>query len=253
VKSLLSNSNVNKKKRGGKTLSFTDKLYALIFSELSLGLVLPIIFGILILFFPTWGYDLLQPINIHFPEFLWGGPEIPLEHILTQGVAQGLLACAIPVFLGLAWNRWAGGASGFLLGVFWVMASFAQFGQYFHPTLDWLGQVVAGMLAGYIAGALMTRAKMRGKDTLKQALIAAVVAAVVATVFVTTTYVWYADMFKMSTLPPHGYGGTPEGMPAEMSLELWDSITYNYFINGAIYGVWAIIGAFISRVARWFR
>jgi uncharacterized membrane protein YeaQ/YmgE (transglycosylase-associated protein family) len=253
VKSLLSNSNVNKKKRGVKTLSFTDKLYAIIFSELSLGLVLPIIFGILILFFPTWGYDLLQPINIHFPAFLWGGPEIPLEHILTQGVAQGLLACAIPVFLGLAWNRWAGGAGGFLLGVFWVMASFAQFGSYFHPTLDWLGQVVAGMLAGYIAGALMTRAKMRGKDTLKQALIAAVVAAVVATVFVTTTYVWYADMFKKSTLPPHGIGGTPEGYPAELSLPLWDSITYNYFINGAIYGVWAIIGAFISRVARWFR
>jgi uncharacterized membrane protein YeaQ/YmgE (transglycosylase-associated protein family) len=255
VKSLLSNSNVNKKKRGERTLSFTDKLYALIFSEISLGLVLPIIFGILILFFPTWLYDLLEPVNIAFPDFLWGGPEIPLEHILTQGVSQGLLACAIPVFLGLAWNRWAGGASGFLLGVFWVMASFAQYNQYgyFFPTLDWLGQIVAGMLAGYIAGALMTRAKMRGNDTLKQALIAAVVAAVVATVFVTTTYIWYADMFKMSTLPPHGYGGTPEGMPAEMSLELWDSITYNYFINGAIYGVWAIIGAFISRVARWFR
>jgi hypothetical protein len=235
-------------------LSFTDKLYALIFSEISLGVVLPIIFGVLILFFPTWGYDLLEPINIAFPDFLWGGPEIPLEHILTQGVAQGLLACAIPVFLGLAWNRWAGGAGGFLMGVFWTMASFAQFNQYgyFWPTLDWLGQIVAAMLAGYIAGSLMTRAKMRGKDTLKQALIAAVVAAIVATVFVTTTYVWFADMFKMSTLPPHGYGGTPEGMPAEMSLSLWDSITYNYFIFGAIYIVWGIIGAFISRTAKWF-
>jgi uncharacterized membrane protein YeaQ/YmgE (transglycosylase-associated protein family) len=165
-----------------------------------------------------------------------------------------LLACGIPVFLGLAWNRWAGGAGGFLLSIFWVMASFAQFNQYgaFWPTLDWLGQIVAGMLAGYIAGSLMTRAKMRGKDTLKHALIAAVVAAIVATVFVTTTYVWYADMFKMSTLPPHGYGGEPGGMPAELSLPLWDSITYNYFINGAIYIVWAIIGAFISRTARWF-
>jgi hypothetical protein len=228
-------------------LSFTDKLYALIFSEISLGVVLPIIFGILILLFPTWGYDLLEPINIHFPDFLWGGPEIPLEHILTQGVSQGLLACAIPVFLGLAWNRWAGGAGGFLMGVFWVMASFAQFGSYFYPTLDWLGQVVAGMLAGYIAGALMTMYKMRGKDTLKHALIAAIVAAVVATIFVTTTYVWFAEMFKMSTLPPHGYG-TPEAM----GMELWDSITYNYFINGAIYGVWAIIGALMSRVTKWF-
>ena len=249
VKSLLSNSSVNKKKEV-KELSFTEKLYALIFSELSLGLVLPIIFGILILFFPTWGYDLLEPINISFPDFLWGGPEIPLEHILTQGVAQGLLACAIPVFLGLAWNRWAGGAGGFLLSVFWVMASFAQFNQYgyFYPTLDWLGQVVGGMLAGYIAGALMARAKMRGKDTLKHALIAAILAAVVATIFVTATYVWYADMFAMSTLPPAGYGTVEGG-----AMGLWDSISYNYFINGAIYGVWAIIGAFMSRIARWFR
>jgi uncharacterized membrane protein YeaQ/YmgE (transglycosylase-associated protein family) len=248
VKSLLSNSHVNKKKRGERTLSFTDKLYALIFSELSLGLVLPIIFGVLIIFFPTILFDFLEPINIYFPDFLWGGPEIPLEHILTQGVAQGLLACAIPIFLGIAWNRWAGGAGGFLLSIFWVVASMAQFGEWFIPGVDWLGQVVAGMLAGYIAGALMTRAKMRGNDTLKNALIAAIVAAVVATVFVTTTYIWYSDMFKSSTLPPHGTG-TPEWG----AMELWDSITYNYFINGAIYGVWAIIGAFISRVARWFR
>jgi len=231
-------------------LSLSDKIYTLLFSELSLGLVLPIIFGVLILVFPTVVYDALVPINIYFPEFLWGGPEIPLEHILTQGIAQGLLACGIPIFLGLAWNRWAGGAGGFLLSIFWVMASFAQFNQYgyFYPTLDWLGQVVAGMLAGYIAGALMTMYKMRGKDSLKYALIAAVMAAVVATIFVTSTYVWYAEMFKMSTLPPHGYG-TPEAY----GLELWDSITYNYFINGAIYIVWAIIGAFISRTARWFQ
>jgi len=158
-----------------------------------------------------------------------------------------LLACGIPIFLGLSWNRWAGGAGGFLLGVFWVMASFAQFGSWFNPTLDWLGQVVAGMLAGYIAGALMSTFKMRGKDTLKYALLSAIVAAVVATIFVTSTYVWYAEMFKMSTLPPHGYG-TPEAM----GMELWDSITYNYFINAAIYGVWGLIGAFMSRVTKWF-
>jgi uncharacterized membrane protein YeaQ/YmgE (transglycosylase-associated protein family) len=228
-------------------LSVTDKLYALIFSEISLGIVLPIIFALLILALPTWGYDLLEPVNIYFPDFLWGGPEIPLEHILTQGVAQGLLACAIPVFLGCAWNRWAGGAGGFLMGVFWAMASFAQFGSYFYPTLDWLGQIVAGMLAGYIAGSIMTMYKMRGKDSIKSAIIASLVAAVIATIFVTTTYVWFAEMFKMSTLPPHGYG-TPEAY----GLELWDSIGYNYFINGAIYLVWGIIGGGMSRVVRWF-
>jgi uncharacterized membrane protein YeaQ/YmgE (transglycosylase-associated protein family) len=232
-------------------MSFTEKLYALLFSEISLGLVLPIIFGILIILFPTVLYDVLQPINIYFPNFLWGGPEIPLEHILTQGVAQGLLACAIPIFLGLAWNRWAGGASGFMLSIFWVVASMAQFGDWFIPGVDWLGQVVAGMLAGYIAGALMTRFKMQGKDSLKSALIAAIVAAIVATVFVTQTYVWYSDMFKNSTLLPDGTSTDVWGIYPG-ALAYWDSVTYNYFINGAIYGVWALIGAFISRVAKWF-
>lgn len=228
-------------------MSTTDKIYALLFSELSLGLILPIIFGIVIIFFPTILYDILEPINIYFPDWLWGGPEIPLEHILTQGVAQGLLCCAIPVFLGLAWNRWAGGASGFLLSILWVVAALGQFGEWFVATADWLGMIVAGMLAGYIAGALMTRSRMRGKDSLKHALIAAVVAGVVATIFTTATYVWYSPMFTSSTLPPHGTGSPEWG-----GLELWDSISYNYFIQGAIYMVWALIGAFMSRVARWF-
>jgi len=229
-------------------LSFTEKLYALIFSELSLGLVLPIIFGVLIIFFPTILADFLATIELYMPEWMWGGAQIPLQHILTQGVAQGLLTCGIPVFLGLAWNRWAGGASGFLLSVLWVFASCAQFGDWFYPTADWLGMIVGGMLAGYIAGALMVRARMRGKDTLKHALIAGIVAAVIACIFVTATYVWYSPMFESSTLPPHGTG-TPEWG----GMELWDSISYNYFINGVIYGVWSIIAIFISRVARWFR
>ncbi len=228
-------------------MSTTDKIYALIFSDFSLGLILPIIFGILIIFFPTILFDLLEPIDIYFPDWLWGGPQIPLEHILTQGVAQGMLCCAIPVFLGLAWNRWAGGASGFLLSILWVAASLAQFGDWFVATADWLGMIVAGMLAGYIAGALMTRARMRGSDNLKNALLAALVAGTVATIFTTATYVWYSPMFVSSTLPPHGTGTAEYG-----ALELWDSISYNYFIQGAIYLVWAVIGAFVSRTARWF-
>jgi hypothetical protein len=229
-------------------LSLSDKFYTLLFSELSLGIVIPILLGILIIAFPTVLYDLFEPINIYFPGGLWGGPEIPLEHILTQGIAQGMLGCGIPIFIGLVWNRWAGGASGFLLSTLWVMASLAQFGDWFYPTVDWLGLVIAGMLAGYIAGSLKTRALMRGSDRLKDVLIAVIVAAIVAIIFTTATYVWYSPMFQISTLPPHGTGTIEGG-----GLELWDSITYSYFINSAIYIVWAIIAAFMSRVASWFQ
>lgn len=229
-------------------MSLSSKLLGALFSDISLGLVLPCIFGVLILFFPTILFDLLEPIDIYFPEFLWGGPEIPLEYILTQGVAQGMLACAIPVFLGLAWNRWAGGASGFLLSLIFVFAAHGQFGAWFYPTADWLGLIVAGMLSGYIAGALMSRSRMRGSNSLKSMLFAAIVAAIIAVIFTTATYVWYSPMFVSSTLPPHGTG-TPEWG----ALELMDSITYNYFINGAIYGVWGILAAIVAKVSTWFR
>ena len=229
-------------------MSITDKLYGLIFSEISLSLVLPCLFGVLIIVFPTILFDLLEPINIYFPEFLWGGPEVPLEHILTQGVAQGMLTCGIPIFLGLAWNRWAGGASGFLLSLIYVFAAHAQFGAWFYPTADWLGMIVAGMLSGYIAGALMSRSRMRGSNSLKSMLFAAIVAAIIAVIFATATYVWYSPMFAGSTLPPHGTGTVEWG-----ALELMDGITYSYFINGAIYGVWAILGAVVAKVSTWFR
>jgi hypothetical protein len=228
-------------------LSITDKLLGALFSDISLSLVLPIVFGVLIILFPTIIYDLLVPVNIYFPEFLWGGVKIPLEIILTQGFAQGLLACAIPVFIGLAWNRWAGGAAGFLLSVIWVMASVGQFGEWFFPTADWLGLIVSGMLVGYIAGALMARSRMRGSDSLKSMLIAALVPAIIAVIFTSATYVWYSPMFISSTLPPHGTGTAEYG-----GLELWDSITYTYFINAAIYGVWAILGAVVAKVSSWF-
>jgi hypothetical protein len=203
-------------------LSLSDKILGYLFSDISLGIVLPCVFGIVIIMFPTILVGVLEPINIYFPEWLWGGPEIPLEHILTQGVAQGMLTCGIPIFIGLAWNRWAGGASGFLLSLIWVFASHGQFGAWFYPTADWLGMIVAGMLSGYIAGALMSRSRMRGSDSLNSMLFAALVAAIIGLIFTTATYVWYSP------------------------------ITYNYFINGAIYLVWAILGAVVAKVSTWF-
>jgi hypothetical protein len=215
-------------------LSLSSKILGWIFSDVSLGLILPCVFGVLIIIFPTILFDALEPIDIYFPAFLWGGPQIPLEWILTQGVAQGLLSCGIPVFIGLAWNRWAGGSSGFLLSVLWVVAAHGQFGVYFIPTVDWLGLIVAGMLAGYIAGSLMSRFRMQGKDTLIRLLIAAIIAAIVAVIFATATYVWYSPMFQ----PING--------------SVIDGVTYSYFINAAIYGVWAILGAIVAKVASWY-
>jgi hypothetical protein len=155
-----------------------------------------------------------------------------------------LLACGIPIFLGLAWNKWAGGASGFLLSLLYTAGMGVYWGEYFAPTVDWLGLIVSGMLAGYIAGALMARSRMMGNTSLEIMLLWSIVAAIVAIVFTTQTYIWYSPMFKMSTQPP--VGTNPEG------LTYIDSVTYNYFINIVIYVVWSILGVIVAKVASWF-
>jgi uncharacterized membrane protein YeaQ/YmgE (transglycosylase-associated protein family) len=218
-------------------LSKTDKLYALIFSEISLGLVIPILIGILILAFPTVIYDLLSAVKINFPEFIWGGVEVPLQYILTIGTAQGILTCAIPIMLGITWNRWAGGASGFLCSLLYTLSIAVYYSPYegaFVPTVDWLALIVSGMLAGYIAGSLMTRARMRGNDNFKNMLIAAIVGAAVATVFTTLTYIWFAPMFLMGA-------------------DYWDAVGLAWFTYIAIYGVWCILAAIGAKISTWFR
>ena len=212
------------------------KLLALIFSEISLGFVLPIIFGVLIIAFPTVISDVLATIHIYLPSWLWGGTEIPLQYILSIGITEGLLTCAIPIFLGLTWNRWAGGASGFLLSVLFVVGMGVYYGTAFVPTTDWLGVIVSGMLAGYIAGALMLRSRMRGSTGLKSMLIWSIVAAIVAIVFTTQTYIWYSPLFKASI----------NGM------SYFEAVSFNYFVYIVIYGLFAIIAAIFAKVASWF-
>ena len=214
-------------------MSKIDKLYGLIFSEISLGVVIPIAIGILILLFPTVIFDLLADIRIYFPEYIWGGPEIPLQHIITVGIAEGILTCAVPVMLGIVWNRWAGGASGFLCSVLFTTGMATYYGGIV-ATLDWLGVIVAGMLAGYIAGSLYARSQMRGSTGLKPMLKASLMAAAVAIIFVTQTFLWYSPM---AMLP---------------GLSYWDSVGFAYFTYIAIYGIWAIFAALGSWISTWF-
>jgi len=217
-------------------LSKIDKLYGLIFSEISLGVVIPILIGLLILAFPTVIYDLLATVKINFPEYIWEGVEVPLQYILTIGTAQGILTCAIPIMLGITWNRWAGGASGFLCSILFTLGMAAYYGPGewgFVPTLDWLGVIVSGMLAGYIAGSLMTRSRMRGSDNFKSMLVASIVGAAVATLFTTITYIWFAPMFLMG-------------------VDYWSDVGLAWFTYIAIYGVWSLFGAIVAKISTWF-
>ena len=161
-----------------------------------------------------------------------------LQYIFVIGLAQSLLVSAIPIFLGLVWNRWAGGASGFLLSLLFTVSMATYYPTYygnFIPNVTWLSFIVSGMLAGYIAGALMERSRMRGNTTLKTMLIWSIVAAIVAIVFTTQTYIWYSPMFQ----PINGNYN--------------DGVTLSYFIYTASYGPWAILAAIAAKVTSRFR
>ena len=84
---------------------------------------------------------------------------------------------AVPLLLGLIWNRWAGGASGFLMGSLYALYWADQFGRLsasgFHASAGMvlLGYVISAMLIGYMAGALNKRS-----EDLRRMIISGVVA-----------------------------------------------------------------------------
>jgi len=87
---------------------------------------------------------------------------------IISAIEELVLTVAVPLLLGLVWNRWAGGASGFLMGTVWSMWYAVKYGLYsgsfrggasinLGPTL--LGWVLSAMLIGYMAGALNKRSE----------------------------------------------------------------------------------------------
>ncbi len=103
-------------------------------------------------------------------------------------IEEIVITVAIPLLLGLVWNRWAGGTSGFMLGTLWSMWYAVKYGLYtgstfraaggihLGPTL--LGWVLSAMLIGYMAGALN-----KGSENFRRMLIAAVISTTVGGFF----------------------------------------------------------------------
>jgi len=106
---------------------------------------------------------------------------------IISEIEEMVVIVAVPLLLGLAWNRWAGGASGFLLGGFYAMWFAIKYGVFssgtfprgdtgFGPTI--LGYVLSAMLIGYMAGALN-----KGSDNFRRMLIAGLIATTVGGIF----------------------------------------------------------------------
>jgi hypothetical protein len=117
------------------------------------GLVIPLIIGIVIVLFPA----VLRPaLDSWFPAAT--SPYAFLTVIFTHGFAL-MVVMGVPLFLGLNWSKWAGGAAGFITGTLYYLAYSGYFtasttvNMYRDPSF--IGDyIVCAVLIGYIAGAL---------------------------------------------------------------------------------------------------
>ena len=107
--------------------------------------------------------------------------------ILTQGFAQ-MIILGIPLILGLTWNKWAGGAAGFIMGGTYYItnaaygnAAYAAFGivdYNFFGDISMLFYLVNAVIIGYMAGAL-NNGSTNFKRMLGAGLTAAITTAVI--------------------------------------------------------------------------
>jgi len=84
---------------------------------------------------------------------------------ITVEIQEIVVIVAVPLMLGLVWNRWAGGASGFLLGSIYAL----YWADSFHSSFAGnrlggsgtvlLAYIISAMLIGYMAGALNKRSE----------------------------------------------------------------------------------------------
>ncbi|MCW4025247.1 MAG: hypothetical protein NWF01_09470 [Candidatus Bathyarchaeota archaeon] len=118
--------------------------------DLLLGIAAPIIVCLIIIWFPLNERTLAS--------LGFGGA---LQGILVFGVQEVIMIVAVPMLLGLLWNKWAGGASGFLLGSIYAL----WYGLYGSMQMGWinnlslLGYILSAMLIGYMSGALSQKSQ----------------------------------------------------------------------------------------------
>lgn len=130
-----------------------------------------------------------------------GSPYAFLTVIFTHGFAQ-MVVFAIPLILGLLWNKWAGGCAGFIMGTLYYLAyagyftSLTTLNMYRDPSF--IGNyIVAGILVGYIAGAL-NNGSFNFKRMLGAGLTAAITAGVLQFVFNVTVALYGASEMSAS-------------------------------------------------------
>jgi hypothetical protein len=91
-------------------------------TDIFAGIIIPIILVLLIFVFAVY-------LNVGGTEHILGADNI-IAVILVSGFAQ-MIILGIPLVLGLLWNKWAGGAAGFVMGGIYYVANAGQYNGLF--------------------------------------------------------------------------------------------------------------------------
>ena len=145
------------------------------------GIIIPLILVLLIFLLAVY-------VNVSGTQHIFGESNV-IAVILTSGFAQ-MIVLGIPLVLGLLWNKWAGGAAGFIMGGIYYVANAGQFTSVyavyssgavnynFFGDLSMLFYLVNAVIIGYMAGAL-NNGSTNFKRMLGAGLTAAIITAVI--------------------------------------------------------------------------
>ena len=145
------------------------------------GVIIPLILVLLIFLLAVY-------VNVSGTQHIFGASNV-IAVILTSGFAQ-MIVLGIPLVLGLLWNKWAGGAAGFIMGGIYYVANAGQFtavyavyssgatNYNFFGDLSMLFYLVNAVIIGYMAGAL-TNGSTNFKRMLGAGLTASIAVAII--------------------------------------------------------------------------
>jgi hypothetical protein len=194
------------------------------------GIVIPMILVLLIAVLAIY-------VNVTGPFHVLGEGVIGV--ILTQGFAQ-MIVLGVPLVLGLLWNKWAGGAAGFVMGGMYYVASAGHYnGLYssmgvttynFFGDTSMLFYLVNAVIIGYIAGSLNNRST-NFKRMLGAGLTAALITAVIQAFM----------NYNFSLEPARG-----------MAQGLWQDLPNALLINFVPSIALGIIVPLIGKVMTWY-
>jgi ACR3 family arsenite efflux pump ArsB len=110
-----------------------------------------LVYGIILPVFAIFVIVLISKLQT----IVGGEPGIVLG--LTMEILELTVIVGVPLALGLLWNQWAGGCSGFLMGAFYALYWSSAFQGISGSGTVLMAYVLSPMLIGYMAGALNKR------------------------------------------------------------------------------------------------